>query len=389
MRVAIAGAGIGGLTLALALRHHGVDVAVHEQADEVTEIGAGIGLGANSTRLLHGLGLRDAMERVALVPTALTVRRGRDGAVLARPRLDAPYEERFGAPFYVLHRRDMQRVLVEGVGADVIHTGHRAVDVVEDARGARLVLADGASEPADVVVAADGVHSALRRAITGGGHAVFAGCVGYRAMLPVERLPSLTDRAALQFWMGPGRHVVHYPVQGGAVMNVLAVVRAPAWTSDRWVQACDPAEALAAFSGWHPEVTEMVGAMPEGRRWALLERRPLKRWARGRAVLLGDAAHAMLPHQGQGAGQTIEDAVCLAECLVAAGPGGHAEAFARYEAARVRRTRRVAALSRRTGDAAHLPDGPAAEARDAGLATLEDDVDWIHRYDVRGVAAPA
>jgi salicylate hydroxylase len=301
--------------------------------------------------------------------------------------MDASYEERFGAPFYVMHRRDMQRVLVDAVGAGLIHTGQRAVDVAEDARGARLVLDGGASEPADVVVAADGVHSALRRAITGGGEPAYAGCVGYRAMIPMEALPSLTDREALQFWMGPGRHIVHYPVQGGATMNVLAVVRAPAWRSERWMAPCDPAEAHAAFAGWDPEATEIVGAMTEGRRWALLERRPLKRWSRGRAVIVGDAAHAMLPHQGQGAGQTIEDAVCLAECLVAAGAGGHAEAFARYEAARVRRTRRVTALSRRTGDAAHLPDGPEADARDAALATIEDDVDWIHRYDVREVAA--
>jgi salicylate hydroxylase len=389
MRVAVAGAGIGGLTLALALRRRGVDVRVFEQADVVTEIGAGVALGANSTRLLDALGLHDALERVGYVPPDIVFRHGGDGAEVARHRLDEPYERRFGGRFYGLHRRDLQRVLLDAVGADVVHTGRRAVGVEQDDDGARLVLERGEAADADVVVAADGVHSALRAAVAAGGEAVFSGCVGYRGMIPVERLPSLPDAGSCQFWMGPGRHLLHYPIHGGAVVNFLAVVRTPAWTAERWMERCDPADAVAAFAGWHPAVTEMVGAAPEGARWALFERRPLTRWSHRRVVLLGDAAHAMLPHQGQGAGQTVEDAVALADCLADAGPGRHAEAFARYEAARLRRTRRVQAASRRAADTLHLPAGPEADARDGELPALDEALHWIHAHDARAAGSPA
>jgi salicylate hydroxylase len=307
---------------------------------------------------------------------------------VARHRLDEPYEQRFGGRFYGLHRKDLQRALLDAVGDGVVHTGHRCVDVVETGGRARIVMENGHTDDADVVVAADGVHSALRRTVSDGGAPVFSGAVGYRGTIPIEQLPALPDPLAVQFWMGPGRHLLHYPIDAGAVVNFLAVVRTPRWTAERWMEQCDPADAVGAYAGWHPAVTEMVGAAPEGARWALFERRPLKRWSRGRVVLVGDSAHAMLPHQGQGAGQTVEDAVALADCLAAAGPGRHTEAFARYEAVRLRRTRRVQAASRRAFDLLHLPAGPEADARDAELPRLDDALTWIHAHDVRGAGVP-
>ena len=228
---------------------------------------------------------------------------------------------------------------------------------------------------ADVVVGADGVHSAVRHAVAGDRTPVFSGTVGYRGLVPVEALPSLPDPTPLQFWAGPRAHLLHYSIEGGTIVKFLAVVRQAAWTSPGWNEACDVGEALAAYEGWHPAVTEMVGAVAEGSRWALHDHVPLPRWSAGRVVLIGDAAHAMLPHQGQGANQTIEDAILLADLLAEAPADDRPEAFARYEA--LQRWSRLAA------DWMHLPDGPAAERRDARLQSADADLAWIPGYDVR------
>ena len=177
----------------------------------------------------------------------------------------------------------------------------------------RVRCASGATFEASVVVGADGVHSLTRQWVTGGDEPVYSGTSGFRGLVPAERLSRLPDPGALQFWMGPGAHLLHYPVDGGSVINFLAVVDGPArWTAPAWMEPAAPGAHLAAFAGWHPAVTEMIGAVPQSPRWGLFTRRPLARWSRGPVVLLGDAAHAMLPHQGQGANQTIEDAVVLA-----------------------------------------------------------------------------
>lgn len=384
LRVAVAGAGIGGLTLALALQDRGVDVSVYEQAEQLTEVGAGVALASNGTRLLRRLGVGDALASEASGSSHMIFRR-RDGSLVAAHRLDDPYTERFGGPFQGLHRVALQRVLAAAMGDGVIHTGQRcvAVDSEAGAGGIRLRFEDGEDVVADVVVAADGVHSALRDQVGAGDDAVFSGTVGFRGVVPVEQLPSLPDPDAAQFWMGPGRHLLHYPIDGGARVNFLAVVRTPAWTSQRWMESCDPSEAAVAFEGWHPAATEMTSAVTEATRWALFDRRPLRHWSRGRLVLLGDAAHAMLPHQGQGANQTIEDAVVLADELAESSPTDVEAALVRYEQRRRRRTRRVQRVSRLTADLLHLPDGPEADARDLILVDLPNVLTWIHGHDAQ------
>ena len=386
LRIAIVGGGIGGLTLALALRQRGMEAEVFEQAAELTEIGAAVALSANATRELRGLGVLDQLTAVATEPTELIFRSWRDGRrIAAHPvRQDGRYRERFGAPYLGIHRADLQRILSGALGGAGLRLGHRLVDLVEQGDGIGLEFADGRTAQADLVVGADGIRSLVRRFVASGEGAVYSGTSGFRGIVPAARLPSLPDPQAIQFWMGPNAHLLHYAIGGrGEDVNFLAVVEGPAvWPhGDRWQAVVEPGEALAAFAGWHPAVTEMVGAVEHRIRWGLFVGRPLARWSRGRAVLLGDAAHAMLPHHGQGANTTIEDAVTLAELLAAAAPGELDAVVARYEALRRARTRKIQRSSRATNDLLHLPDGPALAGRDDRVSRFPEAFGWIHAFD--------
>jgi salicylate hydroxylase len=376
------------LTLAIALRQRGVQVEVFEQARELREVGAGVALSGNSTRLLARLGLDDRLAAVSDQPTELVIRRWRDGEVIAAHPIGAWYRQTFGAPYYTMHRIEVQRALIDAAGGDgALRLGHRCVAVVDEPGAARLEFEDGTVASADVVVGADGVRSEIRRQVVGAAPPQFSGTIGFRGLVPVEKLPSLPDIHPLQFWAGPGRHLLHYPIAGGAIVNFLAVVRQAEWTSAAWMEPCAVEETVAAFDGWHPAVTEMVGAVDEGTRWALHDHAPLERWVAGRVVLLGDAAHAMVPHQGQGAGQTIEDAVALADCLAGVAVADDLpRALERYESLRRPRTRRVQRWSRLAADLMHLPDGPEADRRDAVLQKLPAELAWIHGYDVQDPA---
>jgi salicylate hydroxylase len=219
---------------------------------------------------------------------------------------------------------------------------------------------------------------------------VYSGTSGFRGIVPVDRLPPIRDPQALQIWMGPGAHVVHYAIGGGGdAVNFLAVVEGPAvWPhADKWLSEVGPSEAVAAFEGWHPAVTEMVGAVEHKVRWGLFTTRPLLRWFRGRAVLLGDAAHAMLPHHGQGANVTIEDAIILAELLAGASRRDLGAVLDRYQALRRARTRKIQRSSRVTNDLLHLADGPALAERDRRMARFPEDFGWIHAFDALRAAS--
>lgn len=386
-RIAIIGGGIGGLTLALALRQRGLEADVFEQAAELTEIGAAVALSANATRELRRLGVLDQIIAIATEPTELIFRDGRDGRrIAAHPvRLESSYRERFGAPYLGIHRADLQRILSGALSGAGLHLGHRLVGLTDHGDGMDLTFANGRAVRADLVVGADGIRSLVRRFVTGSEGAVYTGTSGFRGIVPAARLPSLPDPQAIQFWMGPGAHLLHYAIGGrGEDINFLAVVEGPpVWPhGDRWQAEIEPGEALTAFAGWHPAVTGMIGAVQHRVRWGLFVGRPLLRWSRGRAVLLGDAAHAMLPHHGQGANTTIEDAITLAEFLAGAAPDELDAVLARYQALRVSRTRKIQRSSRATNDQLHLPDGPALAARDRRLSRFPEEFGWIHEFDV-------
>ena len=391
-RVAVVGGGIGGLVLALALREHGISFEIYEQAEELREIGAAVALSANGTRELRRLGLGDQLEAISVVPSALVIRRWDTGEIIADPPIgrDGAYEASFGAPFFGVHRVALLQALAGRLSGEGLRLGHRCVGIEERRSGVEVHFANGASAVADVVVGADGVHSVIRPHVVGEVRGRFSGTIGYRGLVAVEHLPLLPDPTPLQFWAGPGRHLLHYAIDGGRTINFLAVVRVPEWTSAAWMEECAVSDAVEAFAGWHPAVTEMIGATDIGSRWALHDLAPLTRWHSDRVVLVGDAAHTMVPHQGQGANQTIEDTIVLADCLADLRTWGNVcSALSRYEERRRERTVAVQWLSRRTADLMHLPDGPQSADRDEQLADLYSELAWIHSYDAHAARAPA
>ncbi len=394
LRVAVVGGGIGGLVLALALRERGVSVEVYEQAGELREIGAAVALSGNGTRELRRLGLGEQVEAVSVVPSALVIRRWDTGEIIADHPIGrgGAYEAAFAAPFYGVHRVALLQALADGLAGEGVNLGRRCVAVEEGQGRAEVHFAGGTSASADVVVGADGVHSVIRPHVAGEVRGRFSGTLGYRGLVAIDEMPSLPDPTPLQFWAGPGRHLLHYAIDGGRTVNFLAVVRVPEWENEAWMEDCAVSDAVDAFAGWHPAVTEMIGATDVGTRWALHDLAPLPRWHTDHVVLMGDAAHAMVPHQGQGANQTIEDAIVLADCLTNATTTGIAPALHRYTERRRRRTLAVQWLSRRTADLMHLPDGPQIARRDAAFADLYSGLAWIHSHDAhadRATRGPA
>jgi salicylate hydroxylase len=385
-RVAIVGAGIGGLTLAAELRRRGLDPQVYEQTAELREVGAAVALSANANRFLRDrLDVGAELAEHAADVDGLIFRDGRDGRTIGRVLSRQEYYDRAGAPYYGIHRADLQQILKTAVGEDIIHLGKKCVRVEQSEHTAILHFADGDTAEADLVIGADGIRSMLRREMLGYDDAQFSGSHGWRGIVPPEKMPSLPDPESIQFWMGPGAHLLHYPI-GSGEQNFLLVQRHNGpWQDKPWVVPAEEGEHLRAFEGWHPAVKEMISNAPAAERWALFTRPPLQRWSSGRITLLGDAAHGMVPHHGQGANQSIEDAIVLADCLLDGltnGIGWDA-ARGRYEALRADRVRRVQIASLTTADVLHLPDGPMAQARNARLGApdvWERHLAWIHEY---------
>jgi salicylate hydroxylase len=304
-------------------------------------------------------------------------------------RKDHAYVDRFGAPYFGIHRADLQKTLGAAFGAQNLHLGCRLVDLVEQRDGVVLQFANGRVEHADLVVGADGVRSTVRRWVTGADDAIYSGTSAFRGIVPTENLPSLPDPHAIQFWMGPDAHLLHYAIGGaGELVNFFAVVESPRfWPHDGSVAEVPDDVPVASFRGWHPAVNEMIRAAASPIRWGLFAVRPLLRWYRGRVVVLGDAAHGMLPHHGQGANTSIEDAFALGALLADAGSNDVAPVLARFQQLRRARTRRIQRSSWVTNSLLHLRAGPAIAARDAKVATVPDDFAWIHSYDVQQALA--
>ncbi|MGE0283612.1 MAG: FAD-dependent monooxygenase [Rhizobiaceae bacterium] len=386
LRIAIVGGGIGGLTLALALRQRGLEATVYEQAPQLSEIGAAVALSANSTRELRRLGVLDAIAASSTEPSELIYRSWQDDRRIAAFPVheDLAYQSRFGAPYFGIHRADLQKVLGGALDGAGLLLDHRLVDMSEQGNGLRLDFANGHSVEADMVIGADGVRSLVRRYVTGSEDAIYSGTSALRGIVPVTRLPSLPDPQAIQFWMGPDAHLLHYAIGNrGQDVNFFAVVEGPkTWSHNTWQAPVTQDEAMAAFEGWHPAVAEMVGAVEHKVRWALFTVRPLLNWSRGRAVILGDAAHAMVPHHGQGANTTIEDAITLAEMLSHTSVDDLEPMLRRYQGLRRARTRKIQRSSRVTNDLLHLPDdSPVIADRDRRVSRFPQDFGWIHAFD--------
>ena len=388
-KIAIIGGGIGGLSAALHLLKAGLDVHVYEQSPRIGEIGAGIQISPNASRLLIRLGLKPALDAVGVRPLAVHQRRWDDGRTLQRAPVGPEVESTFGAPYYHFHRGDLAELLGAAVPAERLHLGHRLVGLEQ--KGERVVARfdNGASAESDLLVGADGIHSRVRHLTFGPEKPRFTGCVAWRGLVPAERIKHLGIEVASHNWMGPDGHVVHYWVAGGRLMNVVCVVEHGTWTSESWTDKGEVAEVLARYDGWHPIVRGLIEAFPETFIWALHDRAALPRWSDGRITLLGDACHPMLPMMAQGAAQSIEDGATLAALLTAM-PGDVPGALARYEALRKPRATRLQEASAANRTRFHLQDGPEQQKRDAAMATSGDrsiaNIGWLYMHDAGAVA---
>jgi salicylate hydroxylase len=386
--VIIVGAGIGGLTCALALLRRGIDVAVYEQAPELAEIGAGVQISANGTRVLHALGLEAALAACAVQAQSKEVRHWKTGRTWKLFDLGAVSVERYGAPYLFIHRGDLHRLLAEAVRsvkADAIHVGARCAGVEQTADYALLQLEDGRRARGRLLIGADGVQSAVRASVFGAGRPTFTGCMAWRGIIPAERLPKGIPMAGTN-WQGPGRHIVHYPLRRGEVLNFVGMVERDDWQIESWTAKGTPEDCRADFAGWHEDVRAIVEAIDVPYKWALMVREPMTRWSAGRVTLLGDACHPMLPDLAQGACMAIEDGMVLTRCLAACG-GDHAAAFARYATARIPRTTRIvqgsAAAKSRFHDS-RLADDTAADRYIAAEYTperIEERYHWLFTYN--------
>jgi salicylate hydroxylase len=387
MRIIVVGAGIGGLAAALTLRRSGFEVQLFEQASELREVGAGVQISPNATRILHRLGLEEPLRRLGVRPCARVIRRWDDGRVIAREPLADACERDFGATYYHFHRADLLDVLSAAIPDEMFHLDHRCVGLVQHGDRVKVEFQNGATYDGDVVIGADGVHSRVREAILGSESPRFSGHVAYRGLVPAARVAHLGIETVASAWWGPGHHFVHYFVGAGArYLNWVAVTPGE-WRVESWSAKGDVADALKEFEGWHSQVRAIIGAVDATNRWALYDRDPLQRWTVGRVTLVGDAAHPMLPYMAQGAVQSIEDAAVLAKCLELGDARAPGAALQRYEQTRKPRASRCQEGSRRNGIMYHLADGEDQRKRDANLgsattAPLPQNLTWLYGHDV-------
>jgi len=387
LTVAVIGGGIGGAAAALALLQRGFDVHVYEQTRAIREVGAGIVLTPNVTRLLQQLGLGPDLEKRGIALAAWRQRRWDDGRTL----LCTPLDTSGRVPtFYTVHRADLLSMLTGRLRPERVHIDHRLAGLTDRGERVDMEFANGATASADIVVGADGIHSTVRGILFGAEQPSYTGCVAYRGLVPVERIADLDLPPESQLWMGPGKHFVHYPVSAGRLVNFACLIDHEAWTKESWNERGEVKDAVAAYEGWHPQVRALIGAVDETFIWGLFDRAPLTRWSVNRVTLLGDACHPMLPFMAQGAAQAIEDGAALAAVLSAA--DDVPAALRRYESLRLPRTARIQNVARGNKARNHLPDGPEQRARDAAMAAGEANWSigasaWVYDHDASDVSA--
>jgi salicylate hydroxylase len=388
-RIAIVGGGIGGLSAALALEQRGAEVIVYEQSPVHSEIGAGLNLTPNAVKAFRALGIEDKIEDIGSGSEFLIIRSWKSGRLISRVRR-GDFRKKFGAPNLTVHRADLLEVLRGALKTTEIRLGTRCVAVETENGSAAARFADGSAIEADIVVGADGIHSVVRNSLFGADAPRFTGCICWRGMAPADAVPHDINTGDGTMWMGPHGHVVHYRVHRGKLVNIVAHLDSDAWTEESWTRECDVTEVMAAYAGWHPALTELYPCSARWYKWALYDRDPLQRWSKGRATLLGDSAHAMLPYLGQGAAMAIEDG-CVLAAMIARHPGDLDVALAIYERLRSPRATGAVLGSRARAKENHLASPWARLKRDVKFALRERfggrdntafQAGWLYEYDV-------
>ena len=382
IRAAIVGGGIGGLAAANALRCRGIDVTVFEQASTLGEVGAGVFIYPNSLRQLERMGFGDALARVGGRVGAGSEYYRMDGTVVG-PILTTDSNGWNG--MYGMHRADLLDALAAALPENVVRTGHRFTGFQQDDGVAQLSFANGATAEADVVIAADGIQSAVQKFVVAPKPPEYSGVRAYRGLIPRETLPGWRDEAH-QVWMGDGKHFMVFPVRSGRLLNYVGFVPTKNETAESWSAAGDRDELAASFDGWDPRVLGLLAKVQTCFWWGLYDRKPLDSWTAGRLVLLGDAAHPMLPHLGQGANQAIEDGVALATFLEGRQPDEIVDILPRYEQFRRVRTDVVQAEARQNG-LRYDSKYESLEQRDREIANSAKFRKSLYDYDVENAAA--
>ena len=386
MKLLIAGAGIGGLTAALAALRKGIEVEVYEQAHELKEVGAGVQLSANGTRVFYELGVGEALKALSCEAGSKELHLWNSGETWTIFDLGKVSLERYGYPYLTVYRPDLLSVLVSAVGREKIHLGSKCLGFTQD--GDRVQLAVEGHPPVigDALIGADGVHSRIRQALFGPDPAQFSGIVAWRGIVPMERLPQHLHRMVGHNWVGPGGHVVHYPLRAGKVMNFVGALERSDWQVESWSARGTTQELAADFAGWHEDVQALIRGIPVPYKWALMVRPPMPRWTAGRVTLLGDACHSMVPFLAQGAVMAVEDGLVLSRALTE-GAGDVPTRLLRYENARRERTRRAVEGSADNIGRFHnkaLADPAGARAyveREWAGQSVASRYEWLFRYD--------
>jgi salicylate hydroxylase len=382
VEVAIVGGGIGGLTLARALRGSGIETRVYERVSRFGPVGAGIQIAPNATRLLYRLGLRERLESVGVLPAAQIFSRWDDDAALVTTSL-RDVASVFGAPHLTIHRADLHEVLLDDIEG-LVETGAEIVELDERGGAPRLTFADGRNLEARIVVGADGIHSVMRNRIAQDAPR-YSGQSVFRGLVPADRMPNPRFRDNVNLWLGPDQHCGCYPISAGTTISFAATLPLERSGRESWNEPGETGDLLDAYAGWTPDLLRLFAAADAVSVWALYDRAPLERIHAGRLALVGDAAHPMLPFLSQGANQSIEDAIVLATCLRLRGVGE--DALIAYDAIRRARSNEIQATSLGNNARFHLPDGKEQRARDAafgsaGLSGLDHSKQqWLYGYD--------
>ena len=389
LKVIIAGGGIGGAAAALALLRKGFDVEVYEQAAELGEVGAGVQISPNGSRALDYLGVFKQLEKVSCAPEKKEFRLWNSGDSWPMFDLGKIAIEKYGYPYLTVYRPDLLETLVNAareIKPDVFHLGQPVVDIQQDAQSATLILQDGSSATGDILIGADGIKSTIRRELWGPDIPKFSGMMAWRAVIPMQNLPSHMQVMVGSTWIGPGQHLVNYPLRDGKLMNMVGTVERPDWKVESWTVEGTTEECLNDYSGWHEDVQSLIKSAPKLLKWAFGERVPMKKWSKNRISLMGDACHPTLPFLAQGAVMAIEDAVILSRCL----EQYHSNletALLVYEQSRSERTCKTVTEARKNTDRFHSAELVTRERaekylqKEMGEAPIHDRYNWLYQYD--------